>query len=1047
MTIINIKKEERSPIIILMMMFFCIVGSSITGASARDTFFLTQFDKSLLPLMFAFVAGLMVAAISIYNKITSNLDLVKTIILSSIFFCVTLLIIRLNLNGFVIPLFYAWTDVIISIIIFQFWLLAGEIFNARQAKRLFSFIGIGGSIAGISAGYLMKPFVIRFGAENLLIPTIIFIALMAVFASFLNPYRIKKDNSNKERIKEGTSRNILDPYLKSIIVMVCAAAICSRIIEYQFKITAATTYSSSEQLASFFGQYYMYLNATTLIMQLFLTGFILQRFGILGGLVIMPLGLIAGSISFLAFASLSSIFIARLFDQAFKFSIQSASNEMLWTTIPKNKARRAKPIIDSSIKSIAEGIVGLIIYGVIATKFLKDDQIYLLSVPVVIVIIFWFLNNIRIKKNYISSIEKAINHRHLNLNDIQFDVTDNHIISTIDKTLHDPDFNKQSFALDLVKNMKIELWSDTLNELLSSGSKDLQKKIMLIALEKKKFLDDKILIKLSKKNNEIGALAMTLLPDNFIRDNIKWFSEKVNSKNAHISAASSVAVLKQDPKEKNARKKLNNFLDVKNESTTALALNYLKNSSELLPQEVLNNLLYHPSVEISKSALNVAGNRLNRFYLAAIISNLENLKCTQRTRNVLKLYDDKIVLNQFEEQLRIHDGKLNLKKGIIRCLAYYFDDHAILLIKKHLKVNDVNMSIICSESLLKIAKKRSKTFSFNNHFFTSINEFTHQYFILYCFKISLENNESTFFIKDQIDYEMKKYLYIILKIVTLNVPNSPNDSHIKNIIDRNDNDLPYILEFFETSFDKKTLNLLMPIIDPEYDYKNEDIQRQLSTNSISSWIKLWSVSANNWKSAISIDYCLKHDKKLIQNIDWSEVSSNPILAQVLESCDDKETIIPLEKFQNKTEKTMFTILEKTILLKTVDLFQGIPGELLSQVSQISKAKSYGNGEIIFKDGDVGDSMFIVLEGRVSITKGNKEIALLEKGASLGEMALLDNENRSANALAKEDSILLKINQDVFYELMESNADIMKQIIKLLTSRIRKINTKLEKHLK
>ena len=143
---------------------------------------------------------------------------------------------------------------------------------------------------------------------------------------------------------------------------------------------------------------------------------------------------------------------------------------------------------------------------------------------------------------------------------------------------------------------------------------------------------------------------------------------------------------------------------------------------------------------------------------------------------------------------------------------------------------------------------------------------------------------------------------------------------------------------------------------------------------------------------------------------------------------------------------MFTILEKTILLKTVDLFQDIPGELLSQVSQISKAKNYDNGETIFRDGDVGDSMFIVLEGKISITKGDKEIALLEKGASLGEMALLDNENRSANAIAKEDSILLKINQDVFYELMESNADIMKQIIKLLTGRIRTANTKLESNL-
>lgn len=1046
MSIIKIKKEEVSPIILLMMMFFCIVGSSITGASARDTFFLTQFDRSLLPLMFALVAGLMVVVISIYNKMTSNLDLVKTIIFSSVFFCITLFFIRFKLNGFVIPLFYAWTDVIISITIFQFWLLASEIFNPRQAKRLFSVIGIGGSVAGISAGYLMRPFVLQYGAENLLIPTIIFIALIGVFAAFLNPFRAKKENNIKEKTNNKTSKNIFDPYLKSILVMVCAAAICSRIIEYQFKITAATTYSSSAELASFFGGYYMYLNGTTLIMQLFLTSFILQRFGILGGLIIMPLGLVVGSMSFLALANLSSIFMARLFDQAFKFSIQSASNEMLWTTIPKNKARRAKPIIDSSIKSVAEGIIGLIIYIIIANKFLEDTQIYLLSFPVIIVIILWLLNNLRIKRNYISSIEQAINRRHLNLKDIQFDVTDSHIISTIDKALKSGDFNKQSFALDLVKNMKCEMWSETLNNLLASKNKDLQKQIMLLALERNNFLDNKILIKLSEQVDEVGALAITLLPDIFIQNNINLFLKNINSTDAHISAASSVVMLKQNPKDLKARKKLNEFLDVKNEKTTALALNYLRNSSELLPKNILNNLLHHPSLEISKSALNVAGNRLNNFYLPAIISNLENIKCTLKTRKILKLYNYKIVIRHLEEQISLNKDNKNLKKGIMRCLAGYTDDRVIQIIKKHLKVNNINISIICSESLLKIAKNRSKTFSFEDYFFDTIKNFTHQYFKLHCFRISLADNKSTFFIKDQIDYEMRRYLYIILKVVTLKIPNSPIDSHIKNIIENNDKDLPYILEFLETSFSKKTLNLLMPMIDPENNYKNEKIQNQLSNNPLNSWIKNWSESDNNWKSAISIDYSLKHDKEIINNIDWSKVVSNPILSQVLENCDNKGTSIPLEKFQNKTEKTMFTILEKTILLKTVDLFQDIPGELLSQVSQISKAKNYDNGEIIFRDGDVGDSMFIVLEGKISITKGDKEIALLDKGASLGEMALLDNENRSANAIAKEDSILLKINQDVFYELMESNADIMKQIIKLLTGRIRTANAKLELNL-
>ena len=136
-----------------------------------------------------------------------------------------------------------------------------------------------------------------------------------------------------------------------------------------------------------------------------------------------------------------------------------------------------------------------------------------------------------------------------------------------------------------------------------------------------------------------------------------------------------------------------------------------------------------------------------------------------------------------------------------------------------------------------------------------------------------------------------------------------------------------------------------------------------------------------------------------------------------------------------------------MLLKTVDLFQDIPGQLLSQISQISRAKTFEQGEIIFNEGDSGASMFILLSGEVSIKKGRKFIAKLERGASLGEMSLLDHEARSADALAEKDSVLLKIDQDVFYELMESNADIMKQIIRLLTSRIREANSKLEQSLK
>ena len=239
----------------------------------------------------------------------------------------------------------------------------------------------------------------------------------------------------------------------------------------------------------------------------------------------------------------------------------------------------------------------------------------------------------------------------------------------------------------------------------------------------------------------------------------------------------------------------------------------------------------------------------------------------------------------------------------------------------------------------------------------------------------------------------------------------------------------------------------MPIIDPEIDFKRKNVKNEQKENDIGTHIKSWSESSNYWKSVIAIDYILKHDQSMAGEIDWRKIVPSPFLAEIFNQYSDDHPTIPITRFKNQSEQTMYTILEKTILLKTVDIFQDIPGELLSQISQISSVKNYEHGEIIFNEGDAGDSMFIVLSGEVSIKKGKKLIAKLERGASLGEMALLDHETRSADALSEKDSVLLKINQDVFYELMEGNADIMKQMIRLLTSRIREANSKLEQSLK
>ena len=86
---------------------------------------------------------------------------------------------------------------------------------------------------------------------------------------------------------------------------------------------------------------------------------------------------------------------------------------------------------------------------------------------------------------------------------------------------------------------------------------------------------------------------------------------------------------------------------------------------------------------------------------------------------------------------------------------------------------------------------------------------------------------------------------------------------------------------------------------------------------------------------------------------------------------------------------MYSTLEKTIFLKSVDLFGRIPAGTLSRIAQVTQEKRWPAGAPIFRDGDRGNSMFIVVDGAVEIHKGGRELAILKRGGCFGEMSLLD----------------------------------------------------------
>ena len=1046
MAIINIKSKERKPAALLFFMFFSIVSATITGASVRDAVFLTQFDKSYLPVMFITIAVVMAGVIALYKKLTAGQDQIFVISISGALFSVSLFLLQSNLSGLFIPVLYIWMEVVTILSIFQFWILAGEIFNARQAKRIFTLLGAGGSFAGMGAGYGIKPFVSTFGSENLLFLTIFFIGLSVVMAQMLRPFRMSRKPKKVNSKPVAKSKTEFEPYLKSIALLIGLAAFVSKIIDYQFKMMAADAFPNQNDLVSFFGTYYMSTGAATLIMQFFVTGFILTRFGILAGLLVLPIFLAIGSSGFLAIGTLSAVFIAKFSDQVFKFSTNNAVQEILWLPVAPEKKKRAKPIIDGTIRSGLEGLAGVLIFALVSFKLVPQDNIQLLSLIVILGVLFWLWNSFRLKDGYVNSLMKAIENRQLNLDDVEFDINDSHIVDTIDKTLKDDDELKQLFALDLLWTLPLHPWKNTLQYLFHHGSNQIQRAVLELAWHQPGIITDQLLLNSFKEDSELAPFAISCAGDRMIPDIAEKVSPFLKSDNPSLSAAAAVGILKQDTNHHESKLILDSLMESDDPTILCTTIGFLKQSGQWISTENKKRFLGHESHDVRNQILAVFKGSPDSDFLVSIIRNLANASTFDAAESALKQYDPSLVTDRFYHFLFAEDSPLRLKLGILKTAHEFSSSDMAELLSSGL--NDPDLLILngISNALVKMSKNKELEAEILNKIENHIKAISKRAFQLYLLRDQLKNVSQAFLIQDHIESDLNKVIPILLKLGTLKKPDIPIETYIRYVKSNDPDLLPIVLELVDSTFSPENRKHTLPLIDPDVDRIKigQELFPDLFRNPndmLGHWIK----NPHFWKTGIALQYLLNSENTaVLKIIKWDKIPNSIFTSNLFNETEQNylNRNFLNDKFPIQENPPMYSILEKTIILKSVDLFHNIPGDVLTRIAQIAEELRCEQNHAIFKEGDHGDSMFVIISGKVDVIQNDHSITQLERGTCIGEMALLDQEPRSADAITLEESVLLKIDQEGFFQLMASNPEIMKQIVKILTRRVRSMNKKL-----
>ncbi len=149
----------------------------------------------------------------------------------------------------------------------------------------------------------------------------------------------------------------------------------------------------------------------------------------------------------------------------------------------------------------------------------------------------------------------------------------------------------------------------------------------------------------------------------------------------------------------------------------------------------------------------------------------------------------------------------------------------------------------------------------------------------------------------------------------------------------------------------------------------------------------------------------------------------------------------------KAKHDLLTLMGRVLFLRKVPLFENVKSEELKAIAAICQEKGFVKDELIVKENDIGDSLFIVKQGSVRITKivQHSEIVLttLHPKSYFGEMGIFDNAPRSANCYADESCVLLTIFKDTFRDVVIQYPEIALQLFVVFSNRLRESNERIK----
>lgn len=465
----------------MQIYIFLLICTLLVVKPTVNALFLSKFGVEDLPKAYLLVAIFAAVITMWYSRLLGRYALIQ-IIQYTIWASVACLIVfgillRLNfLEGWVLYIFFVWVAIYGVLSASQFWILANVVFNAREAKRLFGFIGAGAIAGGIAGGYLTSIIAQFMSSEFLLFLGAFFLFLCISLTKRIwnNHVEISLTTFQKERRVRLHSKRPWElirqsRHLTYLAVIVGTSVIVAKLVDYQFSDFSSSRISDPNELTAFFGFWFSTFNLISLFIQLFITRRVVGNYGVGSSLFILPTLLMLSAMALIFFPVLAIAILLKMGDASLKQSINKAALELLVLPIPMEIKNRTKTFIDVFVDSLATGVSGLILIFVVTALKLPSIAINLL---IILFVGLWIYFASRVRREYFRSFKARIEIDGA----AETELADKHpsILKGLKSVLEHGSEKQQLYVLRKIKEANDERLVDEVASLLNHQSSDIR---------------------------------------------------------------------------------------------------------------------------------------------------------------------------------------------------------------------------------------------------------------------------------------------------------------------------------------------------------------------------------------------------------------------------------------------------------------------------------------------------------------------------------------------------------------------------------------------